>query len=49
MTPEDLRQTLDQDAPPAGLAPPMRALWLAANDRWDEAHETVPLKLSWRS
>jgi hypothetical protein len=28
-------------APPAGLDGPLRALWLEARGRWDEAHEAA--------
>ena len=32
------KQSLDQDAPPAGLGPALAALWHAAKGDWDQAH-----------
>ncbi len=32
------RATLDQDAPPAGMAAPLRALWWDAKGDWNQAH-----------
>src|SRR5689334_22997439 len=32
-------KTLDAPAPPAGLAPALKALWWAAKDEWTKAHE----------
>jgi hypothetical protein len=37
----EFKQTLLGSAPPAGLAPPLAALWWAANDDWDKAHRLV--------
>ena len=37
MTVEELRATLPDAEPPA-VSPLLRAMWLAANGRWDEAH-----------
>ena len=41
MTLAELRATLGNPAPPDGLAPPVRALWLEASGDWDAAHRTV--------
>lgn len=41
MTPEAFRASLDGAAPPEELAPALRALWHAARDDWDRAHEVV--------
>ena len=30
--------SLDDGAPPAGLSPPLEALWYLARDDWDRAH-----------
>lgn len=38
---DSFRASLSDRAPPAGLSAPLRALWLAAGDRWDEAHGIV--------
>ena len=35
------RATLDQDAPPAGMAAPLRALWWDAKGDWNGAHAQV--------
>lgn len=35
------RASLAEPAPPAGLSPLLQALWHAANDKWDEAHDIV--------
>jgi hypothetical protein len=35
------RASLREEAPPAGAAPPLRALWLAGRGAWDEAHAVV--------
>ncbi len=32
------KQSLDRDAPPAGLEPALAALWHEAKGDWDEAH-----------
>jgi hypothetical protein len=39
MTPDTLRATLSQPAPPAGLAPLLEALWWQAHGDWNRAHE----------
>ena len=41
MTPEAFRDSLSGAAPPEGLAPALVALWHAARDEWDRAHEVV--------
>lgn len=41
MTVEGFRASLAAGAPPAGLSPPLRALWHAGRDEWDVAHEIV--------
>jgi hypothetical protein len=41
MTAADLARSARTDpAPPAGLTPTQRVLWLARAGRWDEAHDT---------
>jgi hypothetical protein len=37
----DLKSTLSDAAPEAGLAPPLKALWWAAKGDWDAAHKIV--------
>ena len=37
----DLKSTLSDAAPHAGLAPPLAALWWAAKGDWDAAHKIV--------
>ena len=34
-----LESTQRDDAPPEGLTPELRALWLTKADRWEEAHD----------
>lgn len=41
MTDEAFRDTLRGDTPPAGLTPPLRALWHDARGDWTRAHDTV--------
>ena len=41
MTAEELRETLDQDAPPDGLTAPVAALWWDAKGDWARAHGLV--------
>lgn len=41
MTPEILRLSLEEDAPPENLSPLLCALWFAAKNQWDAAHEIV--------
>jgi hypothetical protein len=36
-----LKSTLSNATPPAGLAPPLAALWWAAKGDWDAAHKIV--------
>jgi hypothetical protein len=38
MTLEELKSSLADTAPPAGLPPALRALWHDARGNWDEAH-----------
>ena len=37
----DLKASLSDAAPAAGLAPPLAALWWAAKGDWDAAHKIV--------
>ncbi len=37
----DLKATLSDPAPAAGLAPPLAALWWAAKGDWEAAHKIV--------
>ena len=37
----DLKSTLSDSSPQAGLAPPLAALWWAAKGNWDAAHKIV--------
>jgi hypothetical protein len=37
----DLRATLSNAAPPADLAPTLKALWWAAKGDWTKAHQIV--------
>ncbi len=39
MTFEEFSSSLTGDAPPEGLGPAARALWLDGKGRWSEAHE----------
>jgi hypothetical protein len=41
VTLSDLKTSLTKPAPPAGLAPPVEALWWAAKGDWDKAHRLV--------
>jgi hypothetical protein len=41
VTPDAFRASLGGAAPPDGLAPALQALWHAARDEWDRAHEVV--------
>jgi hypothetical protein len=38
---DSFRASLAEAAPPAGLPPPLQALWHAATDDWDAAHDIV--------
>ncbi|WP_119420387.1 hypothetical protein [Desertibaculum subflavum] len=35
----EFRRSFEQDAPPAGLAPALEALWWDGKGDWDKAHE----------
>jgi len=37
----EFKTSVTQSRPPAGLAPPLEALWWAAKDDWDKAHGIV--------
>ena len=37
----EFKQALSKSNPPAGLAPPLTALWWAAKGDWDKAHGIV--------
>lgn len=37
----ELRQAVTKAKPPAGLTPPLEALWWAAKGDWDKAHRIV--------
>jgi hypothetical protein len=41
MTVEELRATLSDDAPPAGVPAAAQALWHDARGDWDEAHRVA--------
>lgn len=41
MTLAEFKRSLSRPAPPAVLAPALRALWWAAKDDWDAAHKIV--------
>lgn len=41
MTPEEFERLLSQPAPPAGLTPPVEALWWDAKGDWARAHGLV--------
>jgi hypothetical protein len=41
MTPEDLRRSVAGAGPPAGLNPPLEALWHDAKGDWETAHRVV--------
>jgi hypothetical protein len=41
MTLAELKRTLSEANPPAGLTPALVALWWARNDTWDKAHKLV--------
>jgi len=41
MTPAALKASVSNAAPPAGLPPPVHALWWAAKGDWDTAHKIV--------
>jgi len=42
MTYDEFLASVERDsAPPADLAPELRALWFCKNGSWDEAHEIV--------
>jgi hypothetical protein len=41
MTPDELKRSVAEAAPPAGLSPALAALWWAAKDDWQRAHRLV--------
>ena len=41
MTFDEFKATLSDDAPPAGVGAPLRALWMEADDDWDGAHDAL--------
>jgi hypothetical protein len=41
MTAEELRRTVQEAAPPAGLPLPVEALWWEAHGDWNRAHRMV--------
>jgi hypothetical protein len=41
MTPAELKHTCSDDQPPAGLSPPLAALWWSAKGHWEKAHALV--------
>ncbi len=41
MTLSEFRRTLTRTNPPSGLAPALAALWWAAKDDWERAHDLV--------
>ncbi len=41
MNSKQFNASLNQASPPAGLSAPLTALWLAANDQWEAAHDQV--------
>ena len=41
MTPAALKASVSNAAPPAGLTPPLQALWWAAKGDWDTSHKIV--------
>jgi len=41
MTFDEFKASLTDPAPPAGLAPPLQALWLQGKGAWGQAHRIV--------
>jgi hypothetical protein len=41
MTLQEFERSLARSAPPEACAPALQALWFAAKDDWDAAHEIV--------
>jgi hypothetical protein len=41
MTPDELKRSVAEAMPPAGLSPALAALWWAAKDDWQRAHRLV--------
>ena len=41
MTADEFKRSLKKSQPAGGLAPALAALWWAAKDDWDRAHEIV--------
>ncbi len=38
MTEKEFFETLEEDGPPEGLSPALKALWFAEKGDWDQAH-----------
>ena len=41
MTLDELKATLDHDAPPEGLTDEVRAMWLSSREGWEAGHVIV--------
>jgi hypothetical protein len=41
MSPDELKRSVAEATPPAGLSPALAALWWAAKDDWQRAHRLV--------
>lgn len=41
MSPDEFKRSVAEAAPPAGLSPALAALWWAAKDDWQRAHQLV--------
>jgi hypothetical protein len=41
MTPAEFKRSLSRPSAPPGCSPALQALWLAARDDWNAAHEIV--------
>ena len=41
MTFDEFKASLSDDAPPAGVGAPLRALWMEADNDWDGAHDAL--------
>jgi hypothetical protein len=41
MTPDAFSRSVSRSKPPAALAPALQALWWAAKDNWERAHDIV--------
>jgi hypothetical protein len=44
MTLAEFKASTKKPKPPADLSPPLRALWWAAKDKWQEAHRIVMIE-----